>query len=334
MARDRDRPRVRLMSSEPADTEGGGGAAGPRFVPLLVVISAVSFGLLPLFSKWSEIGGVGVEMRLGLRFLIGAMLLTGLALRERTPWPGGGRLAWLVGLGSCVYAAQSFCFFSALDRGTPSGLVSLLLYLYPVSVTVGAWLILRERLSGARWFAVVLAVAGMVLTVWPMVRLIGEPTGPGASGIPGGPIGIGLGLFSGLAYAAYILIASRVVTKRTALTATAVVCWSAAVVFIVVAAARGAALPSTVPGWAGVLALGVIGTAVAMGCFLAGSAWIGPVRASTISILEPVTTVAVGALLLGEGFGPVQMAGGVMILAGAWMAGLPGRQVRLGQKSP
>ncbi|MBL8962511.1 MAG: EamA family transporter [Phycisphaeraceae bacterium] len=319
------------MNTDQSGTREAADVLNPRVGPLLVVISSISFGLLPLFSMWSESGGGAVEMRLGLRFLIGAMLLTGLALRERAPWPGGGRLAGLVVLGAGVYSAQSFCFFTALDRGTPSGLVSLLLYLYPVSVTLGAWLILRERLSASRWIAVALAMAGLVLTVWPMVSVMGRADGSGSTAIPGGMVGIGLGLFSGMAYAVYILVASRVVTRRTALTATAVVCWSAAAVFIGVAASRGHSLPSTVLGWTGVLALGVVGTAVAMGCFLAGSAWIGPVRASTISILEPVTTVVIGSLLLGEGFAAVQLAGGALILSGALMAGLPpGRSGRDG----
>ena len=46
--------------------------------------------------------------------------------------------------------------------------------------------------------------------------------------------------------------------------------------------------------------------------------------ASTLSIVEPVTTVAIGALLLGERVGALQVVGGVMILAGAAMVARSG----------
>ncbi len=300
---------------------GGGTAGAPAgrahavIGPVLVLISAISFGFMPLFSHWAA--GVGLEMKLGLRFVIGAALLTGLALKEKTAWPRGRNLLALVLLGAAVYFVEAYSYFGALARGTPSGLVALLLYLYPVSVTIGAWLLFRERLSRLRWIALGLAMAGLVLTIGPMELRSG-------SGIPGGLAGIGLGLAAGVAYAVYILSTSRVVTKETAMTASAVVCWSAAAVFLGLAAARHQALPATGMGVLGVVMLGTVSTAIALTCFLAGSAWIGPVRASTLSIVEPVTTVAVGWMLLGETVTGVQLAGGALILVGAALAARKG----------
>jgi len=50
---------------------------------------------------------------------------------------------------------------------------------------------------------------------------------------------------------------------------------------------------------------------------LAGLERIGAVQTSTLSTLEPVTTVLVGALLLGESMTMVQSIGGGMIVAAA-----------------
>jgi drug/metabolite transporter (DMT)-like permease len=49
--------------------------------------------------------------------------------------------------------------------------------------------------------------------------------------------------------------------------------------------------------------------------FLAGLARIGPTNAAMISTLEPVVTVALSALLLGETLQPVTLLGGSLILA-------------------
>jgi drug/metabolite transporter (DMT)-like permease len=48
--------------------------------------------------------------------------------------------------------------------------------------------------------------------------------------------------------------------------------------------------------------------------FLAGLARIGPTNAAMISTLEPVVTVALAALLLGETLQPVTLVGGGLIL--------------------
>jgi drug/metabolite transporter (DMT)-like permease len=49
--------------------------------------------------------------------------------------------------------------------------------------------------------------------------------------------------------------------------------------------------------------------------YFAGLQRIGPTRASTISTLEPLVTVTLAAIVLGERIATVQMAGGALILA-------------------
>jgi drug/metabolite transporter (DMT)-like permease len=291
--------------------------------PILVAVSAVSFGLMPLFSRWAERGGVALEMKLGLRFLIGAAILFLLAARERAPRPGGKAVLWLILLGGVVYFLEAYCYFAALIRGTPSGVVSLLLYLYPVSVTIGAWVIFRERIAPRRWAALVIAIIGLALTIGPAAFAASSTAG--STGFPGGAIGILLAVASGVCYAVYILGTSRLVTPRTALVCSTIVCASAAVVFMSVAVSKQQLLPATLTGWLGVALLGTISTAVALTAFLAGAARTGPVAASTISIIEPVTTTTLGAAFLGERVGLWQILGGTLILLGAVIAARAGR---------
>jgi len=80
-------------------------------------------------------------------------------------------------------------------------------------------------------------------------------------------------------------------------------------------AANGPQPPSTVQGWAVIAAMVVIATVIPVVAFLAGLARIGPTNAAMISTLEPVVTVALAALLLGETLEPVTLLGGGLILA-------------------
>jgi drug/metabolite transporter (DMT)-like permease len=73
----------------------------------------------------------------------------------------------------------------------------------------------------------------------------------------------------------------------------------------------------TAGGYALAGSMAVVATAVPATLFLAGLARIGATRAAIISTLEPVTTVVLAALLLGEALGGVRLAGGAVVLVAA-----------------
>ena len=97
----------------------------------------------------------------------------------------------------------------------------------------------------------------------------------------------------------------------------AVVITSAAIVFIAAMLVRGPHWPHTFVGWAAIAGIALLCTVVAITLYFAGLERIGPVRASTLSTIEPLCAVVFAAVLLGETLAPVQLAGGALILAGA-----------------
>jgi drug/metabolite transporter (DMT)-like permease len=61
---------------------------------------------------------------------------------------------------------------------------------------------------------------------------------------------------------------------------------------------------------------------VAIQTFSAGSRLIGAAQASLISTVEPVWTICLAALILGERLGPIQLIGGVLVIGGVFLAQL------------
>ncbi|HET9340864.1 MAG TPA: DMT family transporter, partial [Casimicrobiaceae bacterium] len=98
-----------------------------------------------------------------------------------------------------------------------------------------------------------------------------------------------------------------------------VVIASAGVLFAALALLRGPVLPATAAGWTAVAAIALVSTVAAITWFFAGLKRIGPTRASTLSTVEPVVTVALAAIVLGERIAAVQLAGGALILAAVVM---------------
>jgi len=74
-------------------------------------------------------------------------------------------------------------------------------------------------------------------------------------------------------------------------------------------------LPASAPGWAAVAAIALASTVVAILAFFAGLKRVGPAVASIVSTLEPVVTVALAWIVLGETLSPIQLLGGTRVLA-------------------
>ena len=98
--------------------------------------------------------------------------------------------------------------------------------------------------------------------------------------------------------------------------ATAIGFWALAIV------TRRPLAPADLPSaaWPGILGIGIISTFVAIQTFYAGTRRIGAAQASLISTFEPVWTITLASLLLGETLGPLQLVGGALVIGGVILA--------------
>jgi len=241
-----------------------------------------------------------VTTLLALRFGIAAAMLFAISLACRESRPRGRTLAALILLGGLGYGGQAFTFFTALTLA-PAGVVALLLYLYPALVTaLSAW-VLREKLTAAKLAALAVALLGTVLTIGP------------ASAAQ--PLGIALGIAAAAIYSVYIVAGSRLSARVPPRQMATVVTGSAAAVFAAAALAEGPVWPGTAAGWLSIVGIAVVSTVAAIALFFAGLERIGPTRASVLSTVEPLCTVLLAALILGETIAPLQLVGGALILS-------------------
>lgn len=267
---------------------------------LLVLVAAAGFGAMPIFARFAYAEGVDLTTMLFLRFAIAAALMSLVMLLWRLRWPRGRDLWLLIGMGALGYVGQAYCYFAALRYAT-AGLTTLLLYLYPAIVTILAAALARRRLSGLRLGAVMAALLGAALAV--------------GDSIAGSTLGIVLGVGAALIYSVYILVGARVTDSAGAIPGATVVMLSAAVVYGGLALAQGTSLPHTSAGWAAVGAIALLSTAAAIAAFLAAMKRLGAADAATLSTLEPVITLVLAAIFLGEAVGWRQLLGGAVILA-------------------
>jgi len=267
---------------------------------LLILLSAACFGVMPLFGRLAYAAGADAQAILLLRFGIAAACLALIMLFKREPWPRGRLALGLLAMGAIGYAGQAFSYFTALSYASAS-LTALLLYTFPVIVTLIAAVWLHEPLTRRKVLALALASLGLALTV--------------GDALSGSLTGVAFGLAAALIYSIYIAVGTRLTPRAGALASSTLVMLGGALTFGVVSVWHAPALPQSSSGWLAVAAIGLLCSVIAALAFFAGLARLGASEAAMLSTFEPVVTVVLAASLLGERLTVSQWIGGAVIIA-------------------
>jgi drug/metabolite transporter (DMT)-like permease len=180
----------------------------------------------------------------------------------------------------------------------------------PIFVTLGAWLLFRQRVS--RLFLVALCVtllgAGLLI-------------GPNFGGNDKALLGDALGVLTAVFYAGYMLslksATSRSSTARIMLINTAVAA-AALAPWALLTAER--LVPAEASGWLVLGGLALIAQVAGQSLIAFGFAHLPASFSSVSLLLQPVLAAVYAWVLLGEGMGPLQMAGGAVVLLGIYLA--------------
>lgn len=235
-----------------------------------------------------------------LRYLLGACVMLGPALRlgPRGLWPKAPGLQMLRGL---FHAGGMILWFAALPLVTLAELTAIG-FSGPLFICLGAVLFLKERMSGARWSAVLVGFAGVILVVRPW----------GTGGFAGISTGILLMLASAPVFAGSFLVA-KALTRHDR--SEIVVLWQHLWVSVLLVGFAAAywSNPSS-EQWALLVLCGFLG---AGGHYCMTRAF----RAADISAVQPVKflelvwAAILGVLVFGTVPAGATVIGGVVILA-------------------
>ena len=283
---------------------------------IAVVVSSACFATLAVLARLAYAEGGRPLPLLTWRFAVAAAVMaTFLALRQRSALVAGVRDIPRYALLSLTgYGAASICFFFAL-RHLSASVGTLLLYAYPAIVAVIESVLDHQRLPVSRVVAVALTFAGCAFAAGLLDSAV-------VVNVPG----VLLALGAASAYALFTLLSSRLIADRSRLVLMTYTFGISAIGIGVVTLLAGESLVPT--GWTPQLWL-ILGlmvllpTYAAVVLFLSGIRALGPSRASLISTMEPVFTVALAGVVLGERMTATQWAGALLVIAGIALAERP-----------
>lgn len=234
---------------------------------------------------------------LAVRFTIAGALLLAVAPRAvRRLSPDARRQAAVLG---GLYGVAQILQTAGLAH-TPASVSGFITGMYVVATPLFAAVLLRNRITGITWLAVLLAAAGLgVLT------LQGFSVGYGEA----------LTLVAAMLYALHIVGLGAWSTSQDALGMSILQVVMVAVICLVASAPHGIVLPDNGQDWLSVVYMAVFPAALA----LLGQTWaqahLSATRTAIVMSMEPVFAAFFAVLLGGESVTTRMLVGGLMVLA-------------------
>jgi drug/metabolite transporter (DMT)-like permease len=228
---------------------------------------------------------------------------------------------FLVAFGLVGIALVQWLYFVAIEN-LPVGVALLIEFTAPLFVALFARFVYGEHVRRRIWIAVALCLTGLALVVelW--------------SGVELSTVGITAAFGGALSLTAYLLMAERERRHRDAASLSFYGFLFAALLWAVVqplwdfpwgvlndeVSLQGNLSDYTAPVWALVAFVVVVGTMVTFSLLTGSLRHISATRASIVATLEPVVATVVAWAWLGETFGPTQLVGGLIVIAGILVA--------------
>lgn len=276
---------------------------------ICLILSAFIYGLAPILAKIAYTSGVNgmtltfLRTFLALPLLFVMMLFRGHSLRLTMAELRDITLLSIIGGSlSTLSLYEAYSYIS-------TGLATTLHFVYPLIIVVASALIYREKITKMKLAAVMLVTVGIFL----FVDLADKAD----------KIGVVLAVLSGVFYSFYVIYLYHSGLSEmdyVKLTFYMMVLTSLGT-FIFGMAAKSISFDGiSAGGWIISAVISVIISVGAIPLFQAGVRYEGASTAGIVSAFEPITTILLGALFLGEAMGLVQYIGGAMIILGVVIA--------------
>ncbi|MFN3738129.1 DMT family transporter [Hydrogenophaga sp.] len=228
------------------------------------------------------------------------------------------RRDWLgvLGLGVTGYYLASFLDFWGLEYISAS-LERLILYLNPTIVLVLGWLLFKRPIAGIQIVAMAVSYAGVLLVFGHEV---------GAQG-PHASLGAALVFGSAISYALYLIYSGEMVKRlgslRLVSLATTVACVLCLLQFVLLRPLSAADVAPEVL-WLSLLNATACTVAPVVMVMMAIER-IGPGLTAQTGMIGPMSTILMGAFILGEPLNPSILAGTALVMAGVFLVTRLGR---------
>ena len=268
---------------------------------LMVLTAGIAWGFSGVSGQYLMAHGVNVNLLTSLRLLLSGILLTASvffrqrdklvqAIKDRKTLVSIALFA-LFGL-----VLNQYAYLSAIQY-TNAGTATVLQYVTPVIILAFVCAKYRRFPTAAELVAIIMAIVGtFTIATHGQIRELAIT-----------PLGLFWGLFSAVTYALYILLPAKAIEK-----------WGSLIVIglglLIVIQAWKYKLPLTGGNLLALFGLVFIGTVFAYTVFLKGTTMVGAVKGSLLASVEPIASVILTVLIMGDRFFAIDVVGMILIV--------------------
>ncbi len=285
-------------------------------VILAALVAVVIWGASPVATKLA-VAELAPHTVAVLRTVLGGLAAIPVALLLRVPLPQGRQKKGVLLLsGFCGFVFFPLLFSIGVER-TSANHASMILASLPLFTGAIAHLWDRRVPGGYWWLGCAVALAGEVFLIGGRAT---DTVGSGGATLEGDLIVLSANIFASLGYVA----GGRL--QRAGYPSTGTTFWGAALPAVLLLPALPfllgdidiAAVNPT--AWAGVLYLAIGVTIIGYVLWYGALGRGGIARIGLFQFFQPLSGVALAALLLGEAITPHFLAASAVVLAGVWLA--------------
>lgn len=289
-----------------------------RLALFALIAGALCIGLSPILVRLSEVGPVATafyRVFLGLPFMLAWMSVENRVDPDRPSGPVSGKDRLLLLLPGLFFAGDLGFWHWSINLTSVAN-ATLFANFAPIYVTLVSVVVFKERFNHTFIAALVIALAGAVILMSSSASF--------SSQYIKGDI---LGMITAVFYAGYLLTIGRL---RARFSTGTIMFWSslsASLVLFPVSWFTGVfALPDTSFGWTILAVLAWVSHLGGQGLIAYALAHLSTAFSSLSLLLQPVISAMLAWVLFGESLGPVQIGGGLIVLAGIYLARLANNQ--------
>jgi drug/metabolite transporter (DMT)-like permease len=280
--------------------------AHPAMATLFIAVTASIFALGSTIVRFAYDAGAGTLTIVMTRTTIAAACLALVLMARGVKLRFDRRERWAAPLIGLVMGAYSGAFYMGLEY-MPVALTVLTFYTYPIITGLFLWCTGKERFGLAGMIALPLAFLGLLLAL--------DVSGAGFS-----LAGAGWAMLGSVGFSAVLVLSSLLLPRRAdTRPRTLVMLATASVATIVATLASGQIwFPTNAAGWGGLLGSALC-YAAGMTAILFAAATLGATRVAVVMNVEPLASIALTFLILGDRLKPVQLAGALVVIVSIFL---------------
>lgn len=269
---------------------------------LYVIISALTYGLIGYFGMSIINEGVSVSCMLFWRFLLSSIIVGAFIIPKLRSLGKFRDLRNLFVFGGISYFITSITYFESSEYiGT--GLAIVIFFTYPIFVAIINYLFFKIKICRKYLISIALIVVGMFCIIELKSLAVDV-------------MGIFLAILSAVFYAVHVISTKEI--KMDSYVSTFLIVLSSTLVSLLFSILDNTlAIPTSFDFIVNISGLTILCTVIPIILMLKGLVHITALKASILTVFEPVMVFIFGVILLGEQVTLIQTIGAIIILSGA-----------------